>query len=278
MPIIVNADDLGYSETRDAGIFEAFANGAVSAASLLVNGPTAATAANKAIEVGLYLGLHLNLSEGESLSGPSSITNPENVMYYKHEFWELVVGNIDTVSNDIRKETVAQIERFKELTGAYPTHVDGHQHVHVYPHMPDILAPIFHAYGVLSVRIPDEDVSSYDWLSRARKDRYDMRFPWSLRARLVYRKHGIRAPDCFVGLGLAGHDMDMDCLLTTMAGTFGTVEWMVHPGHSDTSIVRDIFDDLFHRESARVYELEQLKKICHHLELSDWSCYDIFRE
>jgi predicted glycoside hydrolase/deacetylase ChbG (UPF0249 family) len=36
-------------------------------------------------------------------------------------------------SVQIRKETVAQIERFIAFTGYAPPYVDGHQHVHVLP-------------------------------------------------------------------------------------------------------------------------------------------------
>ena len=130
----------------------------------------------RAKEIGLYLGLHLNLTEGLSLTGPSSITNQRNVMYYKGKFCALTMDKLNEISGDICKESIAQIERFKDLTGEYPLHVDGHQHVHIFPGLPDLLAPILHNYGVLSVRIPDEDVTNYDWLSPERKQRYDSRF------------------------------------------------------------------------------------------------------
>ena len=86
MSLIINADDLGYSENRDAGIFDAHACRAITAASLIVNGPTAQKAAKKAKEVGLYLSLHLNLTEGKSLTGPSIITNDRNDFFYKFCF------------------------------------------------------------------------------------------------------------------------------------------------------------------------------------------------
>ena len=33
----------------------------------------------------------------------------------------------------VKKEIVAQIERFNSKMGYKPTHIDGHQHVHVLP-------------------------------------------------------------------------------------------------------------------------------------------------
>ena len=68
MKIIVNADDLGYSTHRDYGIFDCYRKGKISAASLIVNGPTAAAAAAQAMSEKLCIGLHLNLTEGHPVS------------------------------------------------------------------------------------------------------------------------------------------------------------------------------------------------------------------
>lgn len=37
------------------------------------------------------------------------------------------------LSFQVREELEAQLSRFQELLGGNPTHVDGHQHVHVLP-------------------------------------------------------------------------------------------------------------------------------------------------
>lgn len=37
------------------------------------------------------------------------------------------------MSLQVREELEAQLSRFRELLGRSPTHVDGHQHVHVLP-------------------------------------------------------------------------------------------------------------------------------------------------
>lgn len=271
--LIINADDLGYSSERDAGIFNAFECNAITAASLMVNGPSSESASKKAGEVGLYLGLHLNLTEGFSLSGPSKITDSKNQLYYKTSFGKILNSDMRDYLQAISKEVRAQFERFKELTGQYPLHVDGHQHVHIFPQMPDILAPIFKEYGVCSVRIPDEDVSNYEWLDKKRRNRYESRFPMCLRARLVYRRHDIRAPECFIGLGLMGKDMNRERFFETLSSVFGTIEWMVHPGYRRKK-ARSFFNDLFDTSEDREHELKELKQLKHGLELKDWSCYD----
>ena len=67
--LIINADDLGSGSERDRGIFESFSDGIVTSASLLANGPSFAAVAATALELGLPLGVHLNLAEGMPLRG-----------------------------------------------------------------------------------------------------------------------------------------------------------------------------------------------------------------
>ncbi|NIQ10441.1 MAG: ChbG/HpnK family deacetylase, partial [Gammaproteobacteria bacterium] len=68
--MIVNADDLGINKDRDRGIFEAFKDGIVTSSTMLANGFSFEKAAVKAREIDLPVGIHLNLSEGITLSGP----------------------------------------------------------------------------------------------------------------------------------------------------------------------------------------------------------------
>ena len=60
--IIVNADDLGICEERDAAIFELYKNGSISSASILVNGINFENSVSRAKELKMPLGLHLNLT------------------------------------------------------------------------------------------------------------------------------------------------------------------------------------------------------------------------
>jgi len=262
MPLIINADDLGYSSHRDAGIFECFAKGCISAASLMVTGPTAESAAAKALDVGLFVGLHLNLTEGVPLSDVPLLTRLDGQMYYKDSFLALSAPRL--CPEQVVRETRAQIERFKVLTGYWPVHVDGHQHVHIFPGMAELLAPIFRGYGVVSTRIPDEDLSTRTWMNAARRKKYERLFSTMVRARLSYKKCGICAPDCFIGLALGGLAMSQECLDKCLEGTFGTIEWMVHPGFVGVG------PDLFDASPDRLHECEQLQKLVVPLS-SPWS-------
>src|SRR5438874_7595839 len=64
--LIVNADDLGWTEGVNRGIAEAHRNGIVTSTSLLANGVAFASGVELARSTpGLGVGVHLNLSDGE---------------------------------------------------------------------------------------------------------------------------------------------------------------------------------------------------------------------
>jgi len=89
--LIVNADDLGMSAAVNAGVFAAHEDGIVTSASLMVLQPAAPAAAEElTAHPDLAVGLHLEAGE------------------------------------DLRR----QLERFRELVGRDPTHLDSHKHVH----------------------------------------------------------------------------------------------------------------------------------------------------
>jgi chitin disaccharide deacetylase len=88
--LIVNADDLGLSEAVNAGVFAAHEGGIVTSASLMVRRPAAAAAVARLPEHP-HLGVGLHLEPGE----------------YRE-----------------------QLERFREIVGRDPDHLDSHKHIH----------------------------------------------------------------------------------------------------------------------------------------------------
>jgi len=105
--LIVNADDFGYSRGINRGIAQAHAHGIVTSTTLIVNAPAARDALELARRLpGLAVGLHVNF------------TNEADRLV---EFDDLAV---------CRCELRRQFDRFVELAGRPPSHLDSHQHVH----------------------------------------------------------------------------------------------------------------------------------------------------
>src|SRR6266403_606409 len=77
--LIVNADDLGWTEGVNRGIAEAHRHGIVTSASLLANGAAFASGVEVARSTpGLGVGVHLNLSDGAPVAPPELVTSLVN--------------------------------------------------------------------------------------------------------------------------------------------------------------------------------------------------------
>jgi predicted glycoside hydrolase/deacetylase ChbG (UPF0249 family) len=107
--LIVNADDFGHSAEVNAGIVEAYEHGIVTSASIMVRRPAAAEAARYTGR--LAVGLHVELGEWNYRAGRWRSTGA-------------------VPANLVATEVVKQLERFRDLVGCEPTHLDSHQHVH----------------------------------------------------------------------------------------------------------------------------------------------------
>jgi len=104
--LIVNADDFGLTAGINHGIAQAHEEGIVTSASLMTEQPAAeAAAAYARAHPDLSVGLHVDLGEWK----------------FEADEWRQLYER----SQD------GQLERFRELLGRDPTHLDSHQHAHL---------------------------------------------------------------------------------------------------------------------------------------------------
>jgi chitin disaccharide deacetylase len=106
--VIVNADDFGASTGTNRGIVECHTGGVLTSTSMMVTGAAVA----EAVEISrahpqLAVGLHWDVI-GED----------------EREF------DLDD-ERAVREEFAAQLQRFCELMGRAPTHIDSHRHLHL---------------------------------------------------------------------------------------------------------------------------------------------------
>src|SRR5207244_8356631 len=103
---------------------------------------------------GLDAGLHLNLTEGRSISAHEEIPSLANSsgFLYHHPF-ELIaaVFRRKVRHADLEKEIRAQLQKAL-ATGMRITHIDGHKHVHVIPRVFNLICRIAPDYGISAVR------------------------------------------------------------------------------------------------------------------------------
>ena len=123
--LIVNADDFGASSGVNRGIVECHRNGVLTSASLMVTGAAVQEAvALSAENPQLSIGLHWDVI-GED----------------EREF-DL------TDERAVRDEFHAQLQRFVELMGRTPTHIDSHRHTHLEDDVRDLFRELAAPLGV----------------------------------------------------------------------------------------------------------------------------------
>ena len=129
MKLIINGHDLGYTMGNTNGIFQAYREGILRSTTALTNSKYFEEAMHTAETEypGLGVGVHLTLTLGKPLTQNQTLTNPETGEFYagRKTIWE---KNPDY--DEIYAEWKAQIERYIEVAGHLPTHLDSHHSVH----------------------------------------------------------------------------------------------------------------------------------------------------
>ncbi|NXY14510.1 YDJC deacetylase, partial [Atrichornis clamosus] len=281
--LIVTGDDFGYCPRRNQGIVDCFLAGAISNVSLLVNGSAAADAVKLARRYNIPIGLHANLSEGspvcEVLKTNSSLLNQDGFFHGKMGFRTALSKGLLNMS-EVKQELKAQVERFRELTGHLPPHMDGHQHVHVLPEVRHVFAEVLEEYGIKYTRVPIEPgLHNCDWIPPSLMDFYLGVEEDSFNTVDVFTKHGIRWPDIYIGLSTMGKNMSVSSIwsaidsaileVTSKAASPAhpalqsrtvTIELMVHPGYPSVPPVGGCGEgpDDFSQSWERLHELQTL--------------------
>jgi len=124
--LIVNADDGGLSPETDEGILDTIFSGVVTSISLLVN-PPFCSHIRAFTQSGVSIGLHLNLTLGKPCSpspGPTLVGRDGSFRSNGHE------NALGFDGASVKAEFLNQLDRFRDLTGVDPTHLDVHKHLH----------------------------------------------------------------------------------------------------------------------------------------------------
>ena len=158
---------------------------------------------------GLGIGLHLNFCYGAPISDPATIPSLVDVEGRFTVDTEELRCAAD--ADDISREAVAQIGRFKELVGRDPSHLDSHKYLHS---CSPFAAPV--AVAAAENGFPVRAMNSGE--------------------RELLRATGVAFADRFEGRyhGLDGDGVGLSLLLELIRSIRpGVTELMCHPGHVD---------------------------------------------
>jgi predicted glycoside hydrolase/deacetylase ChbG (UPF0249 family) len=263
--LVVTADDFGIGPATSRGILELAGEGLVTAAVLLVNSPFAEDGVRAWRQAGgrLELGWHPCLTLDKPVLSPARVPSLVDARGAFHPLGrlmrKLMVGRARR--QEIEDEFAAQLQRFRELTGADPTVVNAHHHVQV--------------FGVVgaALRTVLDRLSRRPYVRRVREPwRTLVRVPGGRLKRWFLNWHGRAQARRQAEAGFAGNDWllgvtDPPCLadpeffVRWLRSTPGrVVELTCHPGHLDSALVgRDgSFEDGQVRRRPRELELLRL--------------------
>jgi chitin disaccharide deacetylase len=134
--LIVNADDWGASERTTESIAACFVAGGVTSATAMMHMADSERAAARALELGLPTGLHLNLTQpydGPAVQARAREMQARVVARFGHlRRRDRLLLNL-AQWRSVRYCVEDQLECFRRLYEREPTHVDGHNHVHLNP-------------------------------------------------------------------------------------------------------------------------------------------------
>ena len=250
--LIINADDFGIHPAVNEAVRKAATEGILTSTSLMAGGD----AFDEAVEMArsmpsLGIGIHLTLVGGiKPVLPPSevpSLTWDNGV--FCHDYGKLIVRDLEgKISlSEVYAEWDAQIQKIMN-TGLPVTHMDGHQHMHMWPHFYPIARDLAKKCHISCMRVPDEDVLF------GMKDGHIIRWAAKNGLSLLSRMHRsdlkknhVRTNDHFFGMLYGGHLSPERFAKFILQTRPGITEIMCHPS-ADTRAMEDTFHWGYHGE------------------------------
>jgi len=208
--IIVNADDFGMNAETNQAIVDAFASGAISSTTLMVNMPgfEQACELSRSHKLAGKIGVHLNLTEGrpltENMKRLSRFCDDRGLFRPRRTIFFLSREEMVAVEEEFAAQVQACIDQ-----GVHPTHLDSHQHIHTEWPIGAAVIHVARQYGIGAVRLSRNCGPGIDWVHKLYKLAYNTRL----------RLYGLAKTQYFGSL------TDVPAVL---AMTQGDVEIMVH--------------------------------------------------
>jgi len=234
--LIVNADDLGLTPAVNRGVVRAFQGGIVTSASLLVTGSAFEDAVALARQnPELDVGLHLALVEERAVLGPDVLpTLVDKTGRFPRTSAEFIkraiLGGINWL--EVEREIAAQIALFQE-TGLRLSHLDSHQHLHMFPPVFQIVRHLARSMDNVWIRNPvgpwrkSPDTPVGRWVQRLGLNLS------CLSARGLQRRSQPQMPDGLYGFEVSGSltRRGLEQILRKIPD--GLYELVCHPGEDD---------------------------------------------
>ncbi len=239
--LIVNADDYARSPGVTRGILEAHRKGLVTSTTMMVNVDGAREAATLAQGCpALGLGLHLVFASWRPILPPASVpglVTEQGFFLDQFTFWSRAE---EIPLDQLAAELLAQYERFLELVGRPPDHLDCHQFVHAHPRLFSLYVDLAARFR-LPLRVPfspemgwQTQVAIAPFLEGSSPDRLQAMIQEDLA---LIRERGVAHPDHSLTTWFGKETLTLEHLLHLLGALRdGVTEMLCHPGYSDEAL------------------------------------------
>jgi chitin disaccharide deacetylase len=242
---VVNADDFGFTSGVNRAIIKAHADGIVTSATLMANGPAFCEVKELAERFPkLSIGCHVVLIDGEPVLPPARVPSLTQSGRFRDDLKSFaaraLTGQLDTT--EIGAEATAQIRRV-QAAGVCVSHLDTHKHTHIFP---KVLRPLLLAAaecGVRAVRNPfgprlplrlSELLNRPNLWTRWAEMRVLGTFAGKFRK--AVQREGFVTPDGTLGIEVTGTLNETLFAAIATSVPEGTWEFVCHPGYNDDDL------------------------------------------
>lgn len=239
--LIINADDFGVSQGINNGIMDCYKKKALTDISMLANGDAFMHAVSLAKGAGIKnIGLHLVATGGfkalNSSGHVKSLVSKEGV--FENGFLSLIFGVILGKINikELEMEFEEQVKRVRGA-GFVISHIDAHEHIHMYPAILKIVIKIMKKENIRYLRYPVEKIGMMDLI----REPYNALRHFALVTACVFSKKilvlsGIKYNNFFIGQFHAHKLKEKDFLKGIQYIGNGVTEIGCHPGYFGAEI------------------------------------------
>lgn len=165
MRVIINADDFGLSIKVNQSIMNLIEAGKISSSTIFGNSEYLDAIAEFASQhKSCSYGVHLNLTQGKSLTNNKKLINAgiidSNGIFIKENVLKNNVFYEGSIKEAVEEEWTAQVQRVLDA-GINVSHLDGHHHCHTWIGLEDVLIRILIKFNLNKVRNRFEYPSSF---------------------------------------------------------------------------------------------------------------------
>lgn len=236
---ILNSDEFGKSKAFNRAVLEGYHNGFLTGASLCANGKAFNAAVNEIIPEcpNLSVGIHLNITNGRSLTKVPLLTNKRG-KFNKNFFTILLNSNNKKFLEQVECEFRTQIETVMNYAKVF--HIDSQSHIHAIPNIFKITAKLAKEYNIPFVRTQYEEMYFVPSAKKYLNGNYYINFVkmlilnrFSDKNSATLKEYNLKTNDYIIGVGYKGlmDETAIEYGLKAIEGD-GIVEISIHPGSS----------------------------------------------